>query len=581
MRWTRILAALVASVCLWGGGALAQGSGPDVFKVDALNAGLPAPPQGLDRTTPQSTLEAFLRANGRTDYRTAAYLLDLADIPDAEQAARGPELARKLGLVIERKIPLDLAAIPDRPDGMETMGTSREPMVGEPRKSISLGQLDLERWPVSVRINRVQAGDDASPVWVFSRQSVEHIDALFKRYGPTPLEKAMPGALRTDAFWGLMWWEVIAIPLIFAATVLIGYIFYRLFGIVERRVPFGPVEDVVRLLKLPIILIILAAFVQVVVMKTFVFSAGADTSVSTVFWLLILVALVVGVSRVMDAIIDNTSDRYLERIDKPENTRARMWYTNLSAAKRIGIIIVLVVGVAIAFSSLRLFSSFGLSLLVSAGVATAVLGLAAQTVLGNIFASLQLAIAQPIRIGDSVLYDGQWAHVEKINYTFVQLRTWDQKRFIVPVKNFISNAFENWTMEEPEMIKPVELKLDHRVDVEFLRREFRKMAEEDEDFVDHADPKVQVISQDEDGIMLRFYCTAADPSTAWDLHCRIRERLMAVVRTLDEPSGLPRTRIAYVSNTVDSDAAGPRTDTGKPNPDTGEPGEKTVEQAAQ
>ncbi len=512
MRFHGVLRVAVAALFLWTGAAFAQDGGPDVFKVESLNPGLPAPPEGLDRSTPQATLEAFLSAVGRTDYKTAAYLLDLGDVPEAEQASRGPQLAEDLSMVIERKIPLDLGDIPDRPDGMETMGTSREPMVGQPRKSISLGQLDLARWPVSIRLNRVQVGEE-SPVWVFSRQSVEHIEPLFMRYGPTPLEKALPDSLRTDAFWSLMWWEVIAIPMIFAATILLGYVFYRMFNIVEKRVPYEPVEDVVRILKLPAILIIIAAFVHVVVMKTFVFSSGADTSISTVFWLLVLVAIVVAAARVMDTIIDHTSDRYLERIDKPENTRARMWYTNLSAAKRIGVILVLVIGTAVALSSLDVFSSFGLSLLVSAGVATAVFGLAAQTVLGNIFASLQLAIAQPIRIGDAVLYDGQWAYVEKIKYTYVQLRTWDQKRFIVPVKNFISNSFENWTMEDPEMIKTVELKLDHRVDVELLRRAFRDMAAEDEDFVDDADPKVQVIGQDEDGITLRFYCTAADPSS--------------------------------------------------------------------
>jgi len=579
MRLLNVVGAVAAVLFIWCGAAAAQDSGPAAFKIEALNAGLTAPPKGLDRTTPQASLEAFLSATDRTDYRTAAHLLDLADVPVAEQPVTGADLANKLGLILHRKVSIDLGAIPDRPDGMETLGSSREPMVGEPRKSLSLGQLDLGRWPVTIRLNRVQVGEEA-PVWVFSRQTVEHVDALFQKYGPTAVEKAMPDALRTDAFWGLLWWEVIAIPLILGITALIGYIFYRLFGMVERRVPYEGVEDVVRILKLPAILIILAAFVHVVVMKTFVFSAGADTTVSTLFWLLVLIALVVGVSRVLDTIIDRTSNRYLSRIDKPENTRARMWYTNLSAAKRIGVIAVVVIGLAVALSSLKIFSSFGLSLLVSAGLATAVFGLAAQTVLGNIFASLQLAIAQPIRIGDAILYEGQWAYVEKIKYTYVQLRTWDQKRFIVPVKNFISTTFENWTMEDPQMIKPVELKLDHRVDVELMRRAFRDMAAEDEGFVDGADPKVQMIGQDEDGVMLRFYCTAADPSTAWDLHCRIRERLMALLRTLDEPSGLPRTRIAYVANTIGEDTAGPRTDTGTPDPDTGEAGEHTVAEAA-
>ncbi len=191
-------------------------------------------------------------------------------------------------------------------------------------------------------------------------------------------------------------------------------------------------------------------------------------------------------------------------------------------------ILVLVVGLAVALSSLRVFSSFGLSLMVSAGVATAIFGLAAQTVLGNIFASLQLALAKPIRIGDAVYYDDHWAYVEQINYTYVQLRTWDLKRFIVPVKHFISNPFENWTKAEPKMIKPVLLKLDHRTDVEDLRQVFADIGEGRSGLVGgRGHRRCRSSTTTTTTMAVRFYCFADDPTAAWNLHCRMRERLLA------------------------------------------------------
>jgi small-conductance mechanosensitive channel len=274
-----------------------------------------------------------------------------------------------------------------------------------------------------------------------------------------------------------------------------------------------------------------------------------------------------------------TSNRALDSIDDPRNTNARQWYTNLSALKRVGVIAVIVAGLAWALASLELFSSFGLSLLVAAGVATAVFGFAAQTVLGNIVASLQLALAKPIRIGDAVLYDDHWAYVERINYTFVQLRTWDMKRYVVPVRNFVSEAFENWTKEDPELIVPVLLKLDHRTDVEAMRRAFHDMAPRDPDWSENAAPKVEVVGHDEHGVNVRFYCTANNPTAAWNLHCRMRERLLAFLRRQDEPSDWPRLRLARVGDTTGEDVSAPAAYEDGFDEDTGEPKARPLSEA--
>lgn len=545
----RLLTALwivVASTVL----AHAQDAGPTAFKVDTLNAGLPAPPQRLDRSTPRATIEAFLSATGRGDYDRAAHLLDLDSVPAGAQTAAGPRLAEELAFVIRRKIPVDIAALPDRPDGMQTQGTERQPMVGVARKSLRLGILDLPQWPVTIRLNRVQVGE-ADPVWVFSRQSVEHIAELYGVYGPTALERALPPALLEETFWGIMWWELIALPLILLVAAGAAWLLWTLMTRIAERMPLAGVRATIERGRLPAALLAIGIILQVMVSTLFEFSARTDTTLSVIFWVLIVSAIVFGVSRTLDTIIDFTSNRYLATIDAPENTSARRWYTNLSAIKRLGVMFVVVVGVATALSSLRVFSSFGLSLLVSAGLATAVFGLAAQAVMGNIFASLQLALAKPIRIGDAVYYDGHWAYVERINYTYVQLRTWDLKRFIVPVKHFISNPFENWTMAEPKMIQPILLKLDHRTDVEALRQTFAEMAVQDPDWSQGEEPTVQVIDHDEDCMSVRFYCTADNPTSAWDLHCRLREKLLAHLREQAEPAALPRTRLAVVANTTE------------------------------
>lgn len=554
-----VAAALILTVFAALPGA-AQDSGDPAFTVESLNPGLSPPPDRLDRSTPQAALESYFAAIARGDFVRAAHLLDLDALPREAQARRGPELARELAEILERKVPIDFADLPDRPDGMETRGTNREPMVGEARRSFELGSLPLGPWPISVRLNRVKAGE-ASPVWVFSRQTVEHIDALYARYGPTPLEKALPSVLRTEAFWGLKWWEVISLPIVLSLATAVAILTYRAMSLIIDRIPRESVREALYRSRLPAVLIVTSIFLQLLVMGVFVFSAGVAATLNLIFWLLIVAALVMAASRILDTIIDYTSDRYLDTIDKPENTADRDWYTNLSALKRVGVLAVIVVGVAMALSSLNVFSNFGMSLLVSAGVATAVFGIAAQTMIGNLLASLQLAVAKPLRIGDAVYFEGHWAYVEQINYTFVQLRTWDQKRFMVPVREFVSTPFENWTMSDPTLIMPVLLKLDHRTDVERLRKIFAEIAREDSDWTKDAEPRVQVVDQDEDGISVRFYCTADDPTAAWNLHCRVREKLLARLQEGEgaDESVLPRTRVVPIRSDSGPEEADPHT----------------------
>ncbi len=67
----------------------------------------------------------------------------------------------------------------------------------------------------------------------------------------------------------------------------------------------------------------------------------------------------------------------------------------------------------------------GVSLLVSAGAAGFVLGLAAKPVLSNLIAGIQIAITQPLRIEDAVVINGQWGWIDEITSTYVVVRIWN------------------------------------------------------------------------------------------------------------------------------------------------------------
>ncbi|BCH55431.1 mechanosensitive ion channel family protein [Agrobacterium vitis] len=234
---------------------------------------------------------------------------------------------------------------------------------------------------------------------------------------------------------------------------------------------------------------------------------------------------------------------YLRRfkLDAEDNLLARKHVTQSRIMERVaatGIVALTAAAVLMSFPAVR---QYGVSLLASAGVAGIVLGLALQPMLKNLFAGLQLAITQPIRIDDALIVEGEFGHVEEITATYVVVKLWDWRRLVLPLNYFIEKPFQNWTREGAALIGTVMLYMDYSVPVSTLRRKT-------EDIVRSAplwDGNVfnLAVTDLKDQVMeIRILVSAANAGKAFDLRCYVREKLMDFIQT-DYPDSLPRLRI--------------------------------------
>ncbi|WP_295543205.1 mechanosensitive ion channel family protein [uncultured Thiohalocapsa sp.] len=81
---------------------------------------------------------------------------------------------------------------------------------------------------------------------------------------------------------------------------------------------------------------------------------------------------------------------------------------------------------------------------VSTGVAAAVLGLALQRTLGDLFSGIAMGIERPFRIGDWLeLADGRLGEVVDMNWRATRLRGWDNATLVVPNSSLASQSFKN------------------------------------------------------------------------------------------------------------------------------------------
>ncbi len=511
------------------------------YEVEAVNEGLARPvPGGIDRSTPRDTMESFVDAIARDDNAAAAHILDLSRIAIGEQAERGPELARKLGAVVERKLWIGWAGLSARPDALMENAAGNHPQAGQPRRNIELDTLDANGRAYALRLHRVKAGD-ADPVWLFTPQSVDNIDLLYATYGPRRFEQYIPVAFQ-ERFWGLRLWEWLGLPLVGLVCFLIGLAVRRLLLGVAHRFDRPFVKATAQRAATPLALVAAAGSAQALLGWFVSFSGPISSVLSPLLIVVMVTGVAMAVLRVIDALLDRITRLYVGDIDDGQSRDDRHLYTSIYAVRRLVVLITVAVGVGLVLAQLNLFATLGLSLLASAGVLTVILGIAGQTVLGNILASLQIALAKPVRIGDSVMYEGDWAYVEAIFYTFIRLRTWDERRLIVPVKYFVSHPFENWSMQDASMVRTFTLVLDHMADVDVLRETFRKIAEADEHVIEPEELKVLVLGHAEPGMKVTFYAKAADPSAAWDMHARLQEAMLAFVRD-EHPDWWPRERV--------------------------------------
>jgi small-conductance mechanosensitive channel len=252
-----------------------------------------------------------------------------------------------------------------------------------------------------------------------------------------------------------------------------------------------------------------------------------------------LIAAVAWVIVAMTGVVDNVlASRY--DVTAADNLAARQVRTRMVVLRRVVVVIVCTVAVGLMLMTFPAIRRFGTGLLASAGVAGIILGLAARETISNLLAGIQVALAEPIRLDDVVIVEGEWGKIEEIRMTYVVVRIWDDRRLVVPLSYFIEKPFQNWTRRTSNLLGTVFLHVDYTVPVEEVRQELHQILKASP-LWDGRVWNLQVTEAAERTVQLRALMSASDASAAWDLRCHVRERLIEFLQSR-YPDSLPRVR---------------------------------------
>lgn len=260
--------------------------------------------------------------------------------------------------------------------------------------------------------------------------------------------------------------------------------------------------------------------------------------------MVVSLALIAAFTWLLISVAFAASDVYLAKLlvaEENGSSRAQRTRTQVTLLRRTVGAILAVLGAGAILFSFPAMRALGAGVLASAGVIGIVAGIAAQSTLGNLFAGLQLAFGDALRIGDTVIVQGEYGTIEELTLTYVVVKTWDERRLVLPVSFVTQTPFENWTKNGKELHGTVYLRLDWTVPVDELREAAAQWVAQRPEWDGRAWSLVVTDVLPGGLVEVRATVSAAGSGDLWKLRCDLREYLIAQIRD-HHPQAIPRLR---------------------------------------
>jgi small-conductance mechanosensitive channel len=253
-------------------------------------------------------------------------------------------------------------------------------------------------------------------------------------------------------------------------------------------------------------------------------------AIAVVGWLLTAVAVVLE-----RAMLARFPDAELE------NRRSRHVRTKIILVTRVVQALIGALTVGAILWTIPALRDIGAGILASAGVIGVIGGLAAQTTLGNLFAGLQIAFTDAIRIDDIVTVQGMTGRIEEITLTYVSVLVKDNTTLILPCTYFTTTPFQNWTHKGAQITGMVEIGVDARAPLDALlpalRGELGRILERSS-YWDRGRGDIVIEDATGSAVKLIAMVTAVDGDAVEPLRWEVREGLLTFLRE-NYPAALP------------------------------------------
>lgn len=287
-------------------------------------------------------------------------------------------------------------------------------------------------------------------------------------------------------------------------------------------------------LRIIFILIAINIFILLVGPNTFYLSL-ADNIIKT-----IIIASIGWIAIQLFYTFEAAVYQQMMRLSREEGIKVKALYTKMHIIRNLATVVILIITIAAILMSFSSVKNIGISLLASAGFLTAIAGLAAQKTLFSLFAGLQLALSQMIKIGDTVVIENTTGTIEEISFTYITLKLADKRRLVLPINYFIDKPFQNWSQDGGNFKDYVYFYIDFMMPIEPLRQELDTILQASPHW-DGQLKKLQVSDLTDHAVQISVQMSARTADHLAELRSEIREKLLSFINQY-YPQYLPKIR---------------------------------------
>jgi small-conductance mechanosensitive channel len=197
--------------------------------------------------------------------------------------------------------------------------------------------------------------------------------------------------------------------------------------------------------------------------------------------------------------------------------------TRYILTRRIVVAMVYIIGVITIISLVPQLKGLTTALIAGAGFTGIVVGFAAQKAFSNIISGIFLVIFRPFRVGDVVEMKGEYGTIEDITLHDTVIRTWENKRLIIPNDVISDEAIINWSITNLMVLWHVDFGISYDSDIDLARATILEEIDKHPNVLHDRPANVLVTELGDFAVNLRALFWVKDRPTAWGVGCDIRE----------------------------------------------------------
>ena len=454
-------------------------------KKQLVEAAVKGPYDEFYRITPRSSLLALSQVLDEKDFERATNYFDLRNLPfSIEEDINPEELVRKILVVAQRAMVIDVEALSDNPDGHSDDGL--------PSYRDRVTVVDTQDGPVDILMQRVPRGDGVF-IWKISNATVARIPTLYDEFGYGPIGERLSQIFPHYVIMGFEIWQLVMVLALFTLSYIIAFlvtfIIIKLVQVTQRFKKKRLQKFIVGPLRFLIAVMIFRAMFDSIapsLVARAIFEAKS-------FLILAIVWVLFGV---VDVIINRLADRMKLHgqedavvLLKPATTGAKL--------------IIATIGILTWLDNLGFQVT---TLLAGLGVGGIAVALAAQKSMENLIGSITIYASQPVTVGDFCKFGDALGTVEEIGLRSTKLRTLGRTVIHIPNAMFASDKIENLAQRD-KILYRTRLRLAFDSTCEQVRKVLEGVREliDQHEFIDAENSRIRFLEYGEYAKELELY----------------------------------------------------------------------------